>query len=216
MLGERGAHALVVDRRVGVEPVRTRDRPSASAPWRYAGRLTSSWRLGMSPATRSNSVSFNWNRSAYCRRSSAGFASSSFVGQLSTTVRSRSAEAKSSAVCVARSMAGVSLPPGLECFLHVGAKRLVLDEPPRFVHDAQLQRAYGRAVGDAAADTVQDVEQQRLEQRGIGAHGLEVEHLKWLDVECVLRRGRRAPRSVLPRPISRAGLRARAGADSPA
>ena len=40
--------------------------------------------------------------------------------------------------------------------------------------------------GDAAADTVQDVEEQRLEQRGIGAHGLEVEHLERLDVERVV------------------------------
>ena len=79
----------------------------------------------------------------------------------------------------------MALAPRLERLLHVGAKRLVLNEPPRFVHDAELQRVR-RAVGDAAADTVQDVEEQGLEQRGIGAHGLEVEHLEWLDVERVV------------------------------
>ena len=42
------------------------------------------------------------------------------------------------------------------------------------------------AVRDAAADTVQDVEEQGLEQRGIGAHRLEVEHLERLDVERVV------------------------------
>ena len=80
---------------------------------------------------------------------------------------------------------GVALAPRLEGLLDVRAKRLVLDEPPGFVHDAELQRA-GRALGDAAADSVQDVEEQRLEQGGIGAHGFEVEDLERLDVERIV------------------------------
>ena len=36
---------------------------------------------------------------------------------------------------------GVPLAPGLERLLHVGAQRRVLDEAPRLVHHAQLQRA---------------------------------------------------------------------------
>ena len=49
-----------------------------------------------------------------------------------------------------------------------------------------LSVAASRGVLDARGDAVQDVEQQRLEQRGIRAHRLEVEHLQPVDRQRVL------------------------------
>ena len=62
----------------------------------------------------------------------------------------------------------------------------MLDEAPRLVHHAELERRRLRRVLDAGDDAVQDVEQQRLEERRIRAHRLEVEHLEPLDRQRVL------------------------------
>ena len=62
----------------------------------------------------------------------------------------------------------------------------MLDEPPRFIHDAEFQgRSFGRIL-DAGGDAVQEIEQERLKQRGIRAYRLEVEHLQSLNGEGVL------------------------------
>ena len=62
----------------------------------------------------------------------------------------------------------------------------MLDEAPRFVHHAQLERGRLRWVLNASDDPVQDVEQQRLQEHGIRAHRLEVEDLEPLDRQRVL------------------------------
>ena len=66
-----------------------------------------------------------------------------------------------------------------------------------------------------AADTVQDVEEQGFEQRGIGAHRLEVEHLESLDVECVIRVVEEVGVASALDPLRRAGQRGRVEAGSP-
>ena len=143
VLAKRGAHAFVVDRRVGVEPVRTGDRRSASAPWRASGRLSSSWRRGISPASRSSSVSFNWNRSAYCC-AVEGRIRQQQLGRTALDDRPQQIGRREVVDGLRRQEhGGVPLAPRLQRLLHVGAQRLVLNEAPRFVHDAELQRAGG-------------------------------------------------------------------------
>ena len=98
---------LVVDGRVGVDPVALR----IDGQGEDLGQVRP-FQQHLLPRHRVRSADRAPSRStetarAYCRRSSAGFASSSFVGQLSTTVRSRSADAKSSTVCVARIIAAL-------------------------------------------------------------------------------------------------------------
>ena len=54
-------------------------------------------------------------------------------GSSSTTVRSRSAEAKSSTDCVASSIAALCLRQVLSAFCDVGTEAGVLDEAPGFI-----------------------------------------------------------------------------------
>ena len=80
--------------------------------------------------------------------------------------------------------------------LHVGPQRRVLNETPRLVHDAELQRRHSRRVLNASDDAMEDVEQERFEKGRIRAHGLEIEHLKPFDSQRVLEvveQGRVAP-----------------------
>jgi hypothetical protein len=57
----------------------------------------------------------------------------------------------------------------------------MLDEPPRLVHDAQLERGgFGRIL-DTGRDAMQHVEEQRLQDYRKSPHCLEIEHLKSLD-----------------------------------
>ena len=81
---------------------------------------------------------------------------------------------------------GVPLPPRLQRLLHIRAHHRVLDEPPGFVHEAQLQLGAVSLVRHARRHAVEHVEQQRLEQLGILAHRVEVEDLEGLDGERVL------------------------------
>ena len=74
-----------------------------------------------------------------------GFARKNFVGQLSTTVRSRSASAKSSLLCVARSMAAFRLRQVLSASVMYALTRGVLGEAPRLVEHEQLQLRRGVA-----------------------------------------------------------------------
>jgi len=53
----------------------------------------------------------------------------------------------------------------------------VLDEPPGLVQHAQLQLAGVGRVLNPLGDAMQHIEQQGLEEGGVGPHGLEVEDL---------------------------------------
>src|SRR4029077_20345228 len=81
---------------------------------------------------------------------------------------------------------GVALPPSLEPFLNVGAKSRMLDESPGFIHHADLQSRSLSRVLYTSDNSMENVEQQWLEQHGIGAHRLEVEYLETFDGERVL------------------------------
>src|SRR6185295_699200 len=81
---------------------------------------------------------------------------------------------------------GVALPPRLEAFLDVGAKSRMLDESPGFIHHADLQsRGFSRVLY-TSDNSMENIEQQWLEQHGIGAHRLKVEYLETFDCERVL------------------------------
>ena len=62
----------------------------------------------------------------------------------------------------------------------------MLDEAPRLVHHADLQRGGFGGILNARDDAMQHVEQQRLQQHRIRAHRLEVEDLETLDGQRVL------------------------------
>ena len=77
----------------------------------------------------------------------------------------------------------------------------MLNEPPRLVHDADLERGGLRWVLNSFDDAVQHVEQQRLEQRRIGAHRLEVEDLEAVDRQRVFDVVEEAPVSSVTDPL---------------
>ncbi len=95
---------------------------------------------------------------------------------------------------------GVALPPGLQRFLDVRAQPVVLNEPPRFVHHTELQARRVPRLCEARSDPVQHVEQERLEQRRVLAHRLEVEHLERMNTEGVVDviEERRVPAALHP------------------
>ena len=62
-----------------------------------------------------------------------------------------------------------------------------------------FSRAGLGGIVHALVDAVQDVEQQRLEQRRVRAHRLEVEDLQPVERQRVARGCRTAPRSARPR-----------------
>ena len=195
-----GGDSLVVDGRVGVDPVALRIHAQCE-DLRQVGALQQHLLARRKRRTsRSSSISFIWNSSPYCRRSSDGFASRSRVGQLSTTVRSRSTDAKSSTLCVASNTAAFRLRHVFSASCTYARKRRVLDQPPRLVHDAHFQRPRLRGIEDALAHAMQHVEQQRLEQRRVGPHRLEVEDLQAIQRQRVARRCRTSPRTGRLRP----------------
>ena len=76
-------------------------------------------------------------------------------------------EAKSSTVCVARIIAALRLRQVFHAFLDVGAQRRMLNEAPRLIHYAHLERGGLRGILDSGDDAVQNVEQQRLEEQRV-------------------------------------------------
>ena len=97
------------------------------------------------------------------------------------------------------------LAPRLQAFLNVGAQRRVLDEAPRLVHHAHLERRRLGRVLNAGHDPVQHVEQQRLEEHRVRAHRLEVEDLEAFDRQRVVDVVEEAGVSAVSDPLVQAG-----------
>src|SRR5262245_11224087 len=145
------------------------------------GRFSSNWRRGVNASSKSSSVSFNWNSSAYWARSNDGLARSSFVGQLSTTVRSKSADAKSSMDCVASSIAPFRFRHVLSASCtYARSRSCCMNRQASSITHSVSCPASAEAV-TTVADAVEHVEQQRLQHHRVRACTLEIKDLNALD-----------------------------------
>src|SRR5581483_945329 len=159
---EHRRDALVVDRRVRVEPVR---------PWvdREIQDLPEPRSLQQQLSTRNQlrqQIEFHWiqmEQVGVLRAIERRICEEEFRR---TTLDDRPQEGRRRKVVdrLRREKHGrVPLPPGLERLLHVSPESVVLNEPPGFVHDADRELSGGCRSRQLVAYAMQDIEQQRFE-----------------------------------------------------
>ena len=115
-----------------------------------------------------------------------GLARKNFVGQLSTTVRSRSVAAKSSLLCVARSMAALRLRQVFSASVMYALSVASCAKRHASSRTNSLSCAAASASSNRRARPMQHVEQERFEQERILVEALEVEALEPLKRQRVL------------------------------